>query len=237
MNIIECAEKYIGMDENTAKHRAFIDKYNREVASKAGCYNMTYSDPWCAAFVSLCAHEAGIKEFPFSPNCETMRKWAISHSRWVKTPAAGSLVLYDWNGDGVADHVGIVKEVNGSKIKTIEGNTSDSCAYREYPLNSSSIMGYVKLEPVTTSSHVTVNSSFTPEKGSKVMIPVVRYGNHGIWVLAMQALLTANGYPCGEIDGEYGMQTKASLLSFQKAHGLLVDGECGKNTWKELVGG
>lgn len=37
----------------------------------------------------------------------------------------GDVVLFDWGGDGVADHVGIVERNNGSYLTTIEGNTSN----------------------------------------------------------------------------------------------------------------
>lgn len=37
----------------------------------------------------------------------------------------GDVVLFDWQHDGVADHVGLVEYNRGSTIQTIEGNTSD----------------------------------------------------------------------------------------------------------------
>ena len=39
-------------------------------------------------------------------------------------PQPGDLILFDWDHDNVADHVGLVKSVNGNgTITTIEGNT------------------------------------------------------------------------------------------------------------------
>ena len=36
------------------------------------------------------------------------------------------MITFDWNIDGVADHIAIVeKKVEGDKVITIEGNTSD----------------------------------------------------------------------------------------------------------------
>ena len=35
------------------------------------------------------------------------------------------MITFDWNIDGVADHIAIVEKVEGDKVITIEGNTSD----------------------------------------------------------------------------------------------------------------
>jgi surface antigen len=48
--------------------------------------------------------------------------------RWKgkNDPQPGDLVFFDWDGDKSADHVGIVKSVNGDgSITTIEGNTAN----------------------------------------------------------------------------------------------------------------
>nr|MCW1079565.1 CHAP domain-containing protein [Streptococcus anginosus] len=41
---------------------------------------------------------------------------------------AGDLVCFDWDGDGVADHVGFVERNYGSYYQTIEGNTSSGAS-------------------------------------------------------------------------------------------------------------
>jgi surface antigen len=36
------------------------------------------------------------------------------------------MILFDWDGDGVADHIGLVEKVNSDgSVTTIEGNTSN----------------------------------------------------------------------------------------------------------------
>lgn len=37
---------------------------------------------------------------------------------------------------------GIVEKVENGRVHTIEGNTTDSCARRDYDLNSEDILGY-----------------------------------------------------------------------------------------------
>jgi hypothetical protein len=42
----------------------------------------------------------------------------------------GDIILYDWNGDGVSDHVGIVEANCGSYVQTIEYNTGNGQVLR-----------------------------------------------------------------------------------------------------------
>jgi len=54
-------------------------------------------------------------------------------------------------------------------------------------------------------------------------------------VLHMQELLVAAGYDVA-VDGRAGGQTKAALLAYQAAQGLVADAIAGANTWNRLLG-
>jgi hypothetical protein len=56
-------------------------------------------------------------------------------------------------------------------------------------------------------------------------------GDLVVW--AQEHLLTA-GYRVG-VDGGYGPLTQAAVASFQLAHGLVVDGILGPQTWQGLL--
>ena len=65
--------------------------------------------------------------------------------RWLpggSAPAPGDIVFFDWDGDGVSDHVGIVESCDGSTVRTIEGNSDDACRRSAYGVGSPFIMGY-----------------------------------------------------------------------------------------------
>ena len=47
----------------------------------------------------------------------------------------GDIVLFDWDGDGVKDHIGIVDVSENGQLVTIEGNTSNQVAQRTYDIN------------------------------------------------------------------------------------------------------
>ena len=51
--------------------------------------------------------------------------------------------MFDWNGDGTEDHIGLVESVKDGKVYTIEGNSSDSVKRNVYDLGDKRIDGYV----------------------------------------------------------------------------------------------
>lgn len=55
-------------------------------------------------------------------------------------------------------------------------------------------------------------------------------------VLALQTLLNTKGYNVGTLDGNFGPKTKAAVIAFQSANGLVPDGSVGPNTLKYLNG-
>ena len=69
------------------------------------------------------------------------------------------------------------------------------------------------------------------ELGSRIL----RNGDEGTDVEDLQKRLKAAGYDPGEIDGEYGPNTEASVKALQKDAGILVDGEFGADSLKALV--
>jgi N-acetylmuramoyl-L-alanine amidase len=61
-------------------------------------------------------------------------------------------------------------------------------------------------------------------------------GAAGEAVRDLQRRLVALGYDCsGDEPGELGDATEAAVRAFQRARGLIVDGECGRETWAALV--
>ncbi len=57
--------------------------------------------------------------------CPAFGDWAIKNKLTVKWGNAkrGDIVLFDFNGNGTSDHIGIVTKATSSYIETIEGNT------------------------------------------------------------------------------------------------------------------
>ena len=61
--------------------------------------------------------------------CPTGVEWFRSRGQWQdrnSIPVPGSIIYFDWGGDGIADHVGIVESCDGSTVYTIEGNPNEA---------------------------------------------------------------------------------------------------------------
>ena len=115
-------------------------------------YGFSSRVEWCACFVSWCADQCGYIESGVMPKhsyCPTGVEWFRSRGQWQdrnSIPAPGSIIYFDWGGDGVADHVGIVEFCDGSTVYTIEGNANDACKQLSYAVGDRRILGYGILE-------------------------------------------------------------------------------------------
>jgi len=87
---------------------------------------------WCAEFAWWAFTQAGAGALvPKTAYTPTMYSWFQQRQQASRTPRVGSLVFYNWPGDGVdrIQHVGIVEAVNpNGTITTIEGNTTSGVA-------------------------------------------------------------------------------------------------------------
>ena len=103
---------------------------------------------WCACFVSWCANECGYIEagvIPKFAGCVQGSQWFKDRGLWQDRnfePSAGQIIFFDWEGDGVTDHVGIVERVENGTVYTVEGNSGDACRQNSYSIGSSVIYGY-----------------------------------------------------------------------------------------------
>lgn len=109
---------------------------------------------WCACFVSWCANECGYIEAGVIPKfaaCFNGVAWFQDRAQWLDNsaePTPGMIIFFDRdednNGgqDGRSDHVGIVKKVDNDRVYTVEGNSSNRCRPKSYPLGYYEILGY-----------------------------------------------------------------------------------------------
>lgn len=88
--------------------------------------------PWCAMAVSCWYIDAGSKAFKIHVDwayCPYLLAQAIAGHHGIaltRDPKRGDIVLFDWGGEGIADHVGLFDHwiEHGKTFKTIEGNTA-----------------------------------------------------------------------------------------------------------------
>ena len=242
--IVAQAQSWIGCKESDGTHRQIIDVYNADKPLPRG-YKVSYTDAWCATFVTACAIKCGATDIiPKECSCNKMIALLKGLGCWVENdayvPAPGDLIFYDWEdkgtGDntGVSDHVGIVEKVSGNTITVIEGNYNDACKRRVLNLNGRYIRGYgvpkYDSEPVKAVARVTVS------------LPILKKGSKGEAVKTLQRLLNALGFTDATekalvVDGSFGAATLYALKSYQNAKRLEIDGICGAATWGALLCG
>lgn len=73
------------------------------------------------------------------------------------------------------------------------------------------------------------------ERLVSIKVPVLKKGCKGAAVRALQAVLNAGGFNCGNADGSFGSKTDAAVRKFQEAKELVVDGSVGVATWTALL--
>ena len=90
-----------------------------------------------------------------------------------------------------------------------------------------------------------VGSADSSPKGGAFTLSfrILREGCKGEDVRALQLMLKARGYQCGNYgangdgaDGDFGASTKTKLISYQRVNGLEPDGEAGPDTMSALLG-
>lgn len=147
--MVALAQREIGVGETSGNNDSpRIREYR---SATAGAQDTP--GPWCAYFVSWLAKEAGA---PIGAGgngtgyVPTLEAWGRQQGRFADVdsyrPAPGDIVIFDWAGDGVADHTGIVERVDpDGTVHTIEGNASDVVKRREYPASTNDIRGYVRM--------------------------------------------------------------------------------------------
>ena len=239
-DVVLQAKAWLGCKEADGTHKPIIDTYNAHKPLARG-YQVKYTDPWCATFVSAVAIKLGYTDLiPTECSCTRMIRLLQEKGIWDerdhRLPAPGELIFYNWEAaaagddDTDADHVGIVESVKDGKITVIEGNYSKAVKRRQIPVNHRYIRGYgvpkYDAEP-------------TREKGVYTMeMKNLKNGCKGEDVRALQILLMGRGYSCGNsgADGVFGNDTHRAVCSYQKARGLTVDGVAGKNTMSKLLG-
>ena len=150
--VVDIAVSHLGQKASDGTHRAIIDRYNAQAVLPRG-YKVTYTDAWCATFVSVVSLEAGFEKImPTECSCPQMVALYKALGCWVENdayvPKPGDIIMYDWqdfgSGDnqGTPDHVGIVVSASERGMKIIEGNLNNAVGYRSIPINSRYIRGY-----------------------------------------------------------------------------------------------
>lgn len=205
---------------------------------------------WCAMQVSLAILEAcgndktAAKEvmhgvWPYTA-CNQVYDAAPANMKGRRnawTPKPGDIIIFTDNGS-TRTHTGMVYAVDKTTVYTREGNSSNMCRERSYPLTSTYIWGYVRPNYDTSSGNTPTPKPASPY-GKVVLEDVglheLSKGCYGDEVRTIQRIIYARGINRDKVDGEFGPKTQAGVKTLQKQLGLAQDGIVGKNTWKAIL--
>lgn len=171
-DVLDVARNWLGRNEADGSHKEIIDIYNSYKPLARG-YKVKYTDSWCDTFVSACFIKLNAVELIGGTECgceEHIKKFRTA-GIWEEdgriVPKVGDIILFNWDinqqqNNGYADHIGIVEEVNGSSIVTIEGNYKDKVTRRRINVGWGYIRGYARPK------YSSINSDPTPVKPEEI---------------------------------------------------------------------
>ena len=153
------------------------------------------------------------------------------------------------NGSDGAGHVAIVEKINsdGSIVTSESGYNSSKPFWTQIRKKGSgnwgasssyTFLGFIYNPAVSDDDQVISNVEQKKEGVCTVEMRVVRKGDRGEDVRALQILLAGRGFngKMGKPDGIFGPNTLGAVKLFQEKNKLDVDGIVGKQTWTALIG-
>jgi hypothetical protein len=242
--------------------KTWVDKGYKEGANNDTVFGKWYGlnyNPWCDMWISYCADKSGngeaVGKFAY---CPAHVNWFKARKQWGEVPQVGAIVFFDWNLDGLADHVGIVKSFTDTTITTYEGNTSsgnagsqsngDGAYERVRTRKVATVLGYgypaYPAAPVKTTlpAKVPVKVKAPAFPGFDKLYP----GKSSPYVTLMDKRLIALGYgryyKRSAPGPYYGKSTENAVKAFQlrhpayQAHGR-ADTVCGPAQWAAIFKG
>ena len=149
----EAIEYFIPDLAGSPTRQAIVKAAAKEVGNVGGekfwrWYGFNGHVHWCACFASYIAAECGCIQSGICPKDAGVEGWMNFYKkqhRWAPgnyIPHSGDFILFDWNGNGSPDHIGIVESCDGKTVYTIEGNSSNRCKRNAYSRGSVFILGY-----------------------------------------------------------------------------------------------
>ena len=149
----EAIEYFIPDLAGSPTREAIVKAASREVGNVGGekfwrWYGFKSHVHWCACFTSYIAAECGCINSGICPKSAVVSGWIDFYKkqhRWAGRnyiPHSGDFIIFDWEGDGEPDHIGIVESCDGKTVYTIEGNSRDVCKQKSYSRGSGLIYGY-----------------------------------------------------------------------------------------------
>jgi hypothetical protein len=216
------------------------------------------AEAWCGDFVTDIYKRAQIPLPSMQPGCRTGFAYcpdAVSYGRahrvtrrsWEAEP--GDIVLFDWNGNGDADHTEIATGYHGGVLFTIGGNSGPSNVdgfhgqggvHRhswKAPTGQGNndvlvVMDTSKVVHFGGSAHLTKPGQPPPTEPRLLMLksPMMKGADVG----AIQHALNQRDHATLATDDVYGPLTRDAIINWQRHEQIEADGIVGPQTRSSL---
>ncbi len=153
-DVLAIARTQLGYQESTNNYVVAESGVQKGYTRYGAWYGDPYGD-WCAMFVSFCMHYGGVEGIPLHSGCtpwiRELREMNLFREQGTYRPEAGDIIFFDWEGDGLSDHVGLVSEwkeasdEGPAELIALEGNASNRVRYVSYDPKDTRIAGYGQL--------------------------------------------------------------------------------------------
>lgn len=243
-------------------------KYARDF-DRTDWYNgAKQSFPWCDLWYDWLFYKSFGEEtgrlmlcqpkYSAGAGCLYSAEYYKQAGRWHKNaPQPGDQIFFSYS-PGEYSHTGIVEEVNGDTVTTIEGNTSDSVGRRTYNVGNQSIAGYgtpnwklVENWVVVVDGHIVNSSEWAKDEDTATAVlkptapsaenhswqpPLLKYAPDDYYaaVCVLQGILNCRNWDSGKVDGYFGAKTQAAVNRARRFFGMDADGICDAELWKRL---
>jgi hypothetical protein len=192
------------------------------------------TESWCFDFVTDVFKRSGLPLPSMQPGCKTGAAyvpdgWNIAKARgatkpsWLGLPA--DLGIFDWNGDGVPDHIEMVFRWSGGVLVTDGGNSGPGGGVHEHEWSDPEGRGNpVIMGVIDTSRFVSFGATPLPPR-PPVKPPIT--SPHRLLMLKspwmtgsdVGQVQTALNHRYGarlRVDDTFGVQTRAAVLGFER---------------------
>ena len=236
--VLDVLQKEVGYKESANNN----NKYGKE-------YGLN-NQPYCAIFIWWGFKQAGLSNLfcggTKQASCTKIKEWAQAHGQWVtKSYQPGDLIMLNFKGTNVTQHIAFLKEVKNGVYYTIEANTSgngtgsqdNGDGVWEKQRKLANIVGAYRPD---YSGKVVVETKVSSFKAPEFKEPSglfrLEKGHSGLAVKALQTLLNLHGATL-EVDGDFGDATDKALEAFRKKHKIIMNKKCGREVWEKLING
>lgn len=225
--VIATAEAEIGYKEKASPK----DLYDKEKNAGSGNYtkynkelhdlqpsNMDYPAAWCDAFVDFCFYKTFGAALAREMLCGNFDDYTVqsaqyykNRGRWTTTPARGHQIFFK-NSQRIC-HTGLVKEVSGGRVYTIEGNANNAVRAKSYDINDDYIAGYGRPIYELAASIMPEGDEDREPYPDSLRETIAKYQEflntyYRDLIQPVSGILT--------VDGEFGKKTRAASLAVWK---------------------